>query len=372
MCVWNSLHDDLLENILVRLTVHDILHVRAVCRRFLTVTSSSKFLHLCSLHPSTKPNLLLLSSFHHLLGSELAYDPYLHAWIPLPLSFLLPFLPPSFYPIASHGGLLCLGSGTHFVLCNPITHSCKQLPPISPLLPMDHGLSLEVNFGEDFQQAFALLRDNLTGFYELLVINTCLDSKSTTIISYTSSTGLWKGHPGLAQTEPRTLHSSSIVACNLSFYSLWKGRASYFVYCFSKGLWSVIEGPILSSKLLSSHLIDRHGCLYMVGGVGSLWLINDTWERPTSMRIWKLDVETTEWVEVLRMPPPVLQEFRLHIEFDHLGCWGKDDIIYMMSPGSQILMYDFCTMRWTWLGKEINTDIELGGIVLEPSLSAAA
>lgn len=266
---------------------------------------------------------------------------------------------------------MCFGSGRDFVVCNPITQSWKKLPKVPSEVQIEDGHSIELSFGEDFEQALGLDCNPTTGVYELLMINTSSGSGTIETISYNSSTGLWKGQREPVKSAQHTLYSPNIVACKHSFYSLWKHGTSIVVYCFCQGLWSEIEGPICDSLFSSCHLIDRYGCLYMVGGVGSLWLRNDTWKCPTSMRIWKLDPESEGWAEVTRVPHSVLDECHLRIDFDQLRCCGKDEIMYMRSPGSDILMHDFCTRQWKWLNKEIDLDLEIGAALLEPSLSAA-
>lgn len=372
--VWSKVPDDIAASIFSRLTVYDIIRAACACRRFRSLTASHKF--LCCLSDSPRPNLLLLAAPLHLLGSEWAYDPTLDAWIKLSLAFLQPSLPDFSYPVASSGGLLCFGSGRDFVVCNPITKSWRKLPKVPLVVDMvENGQSFRMSFGEDFEQAFGLKWDSITGTYEFVMINHPTSGwGSSKMISYSSSLLQWRGQPALVTAEPCKLQSINIVSCNSGFYSLWKKGSSLVVYfssSSSEGIWNEIEAPDCSSTLLNAHLMDRHGSLYMVGGVGSIWLRDDMWERPTSIRIWKLDLQSKHWMEVTRMPSPVLHDFHQYIDFDQLKCCGKDDVIYLKSPSSGVLMYDFTMSAWKWL-KDLDIDMDLGGLILEPSLSAAA
>lgn len=180
-----------------------------------------------------------------------------------------------------------------------------------------------------------------------------------------------EGYIPLVMSEPRKLYSNTITPCNSELYTLWEKGDSLVVFAYCNGIWAEIESPDCTSTLLKATLMDVHGSLHMVGRVGTVWLRDDVWERPTSIRIWKLHVESMEWMEVTRIALSLVhEEFRRYIDFNELQCWGKNGVMYMKSSRSDVLMCDLGRNEWKWL-KDLELDADLGGFIFEASLSAS-
>eukprot|EP00250_Pteridium_aquilinum_P012171 c20547_g2_i1 orf=501-1223(+) len=240
---------------------------------------------------------------------------------------------------------------------------------------MENGEGFHVSFDEDSVHAFGLIWNPSAGTYEFFVINytTSHVENGLQVMRYSSALSQWRGMRPLIMSELCKLCSNAIIISNARLYTLWEKGSSLVVFAFSNGSWSEIESPDCRSTLLKGFLMDVYGSLHMVGCVGAVWLRTNVWERPTSVRIWKLHTESNEWIEVTRMPPSILHELRMCIDFDELQCWGRNGAMYMKSSHSEVLMCDVGKRQWKWL-KDLEMDgFNLGGgLILEPSLSASA
>lgn len=374
--VWSKLPHEVMESIFSRLSVYDIVRAGCACTRLRAFVSSHRLIS------SSSASLLLLvhpfdiASPHEVAqqdSSGWAYDLTRDAWLKLSLAFLQHNLPDFAYPVASDGGLLCFGSGRDFLICNPITRSCRRLPTLPLSAHMENGESFQVAFDEHSVQAFGLICNSITGTYEFFIIHHPISQseKESRMIHYSSGLSQWRVMPPLVSSEPRKLHNNTITPCNSGIYTLWEMRKSLVVFAYCNGIWTEIESPDCTSTLQKAYLMDVHDTLHMVGGIGTVWLRDDVWERPTSIRIWKLHVGSMEWMEVTRMPFSVLQQFNRCIYFDELQCQGKNGVMYMKSSCSDVLMCDLGRNEWKWL-KDSELDVDLEGFIFEASLSASA
>lgn len=131
--LWGELPEHLHDIILAWLPLPSFFHLRCVCKRWNNIIESRSFLSICSRVPSHGPFFLMFADpFRQKIA---AYDPTLHRWHLLPLSFFLscPFFE-SFIVLAAAGGLLCVGgAGTQcrsLFVSNPMTRSQRKLPPM--------------------------------------------------------------------------------------------------------------------------------------------------------------------------------------------------------------------------------------------------
>lgn len=131
--LWSNLPEHLHDIILAWLPLPSFFRLRCVCQRWNTIVNSRNFLSICSRVPSHGPFFLMFADpFRQKCA---AYDPTLHRWHLLPLTFFLscPFFE-SFVVLAAAGGLLCLeGTGSQsksLFVSNPMTRSQKKLPPM--------------------------------------------------------------------------------------------------------------------------------------------------------------------------------------------------------------------------------------------------
>jgi hypothetical protein len=128
--IWSNLPEHLVERILTRLPVACFFRFRSVCKGWYNLIHSSTFLQAYSESPAQEPWFLMFTDDHYRDGST--FDPSLNKWHHIPL----PSLPQkeTFFPAAAAGGLVCFGCYADgwktFVVCNPLTKACRQLPPM--------------------------------------------------------------------------------------------------------------------------------------------------------------------------------------------------------------------------------------------------
>ncbi|MCO5567706.1 hypothetical protein L7F22_021400 [Adiantum nelumboides] len=357
-----QLPKEVLENVLCRLSVYDIIRAGCACKVLRALVSSYTF---TSSHSHISPLLLIHQDSQ--LGPErlaCAYDADRASWLTLSLAFLQPNFPEFAYPVASDGGLLCFGSGGDFIACNPINKSWRRFPSLT---------QIDQQFDEDSVQGFGLKFNATSGTYEFYLLNYCTtESESTSrLMSFSSSSSQWRSLRPLVMPGTCTLHSNAIIFCGSRLYTLWHREGSLSVFAFDNGFWSELDVPECISTLLKAFLMDVYGSLYMVGGVGAVWLRDNFWQHPTSIRIWKMHAQSNAWVEVTRMPAAILHEFQERINFEELQCWGKNGIMYMKSLQSDVLMFSLCANEWKWL-KNLEMDVETLALIFEPTLSAMA
>ncbi|KAH7428901.1 hypothetical protein KP509_09G022600 [Ceratopteris richardii] len=292
------------------------------------------------------------------------YDVDRDAWLNLSLDFLQPHSPDFAYPVASDGGLICFGSGRDFITCNPITKSWRRLPYLS---------HTEQEFMEHSVQAFGLSYKPAADGYDFFVLN-CSDSDRPSVVWLTrfcSLTCQWNSMPCFTLPDSYKLCRNSTISCNSILYTLWKKGQDMTIFAYGSDGWKELEVPECSSTLLRAYMLDFRGTLYMLGGVGAIWLEENVWVRPTTVRIWKLQGQNNAWTEITRMPAPILHDFCRRIDFDELQCWGKNGVLYMKSLASDILMYNLSVNQWSWT-KEVPAFVETLALIFEPSLSASA
>ncbi|MCO5571937.1 hypothetical protein L7F22_025688 [Adiantum nelumboides] len=340
---------ELLENVLRRLTVYDIIRAGCACKLLRALVSSSPPIQ-------HRPHVTILLLRHpHALASELtielprlpawAYDADRDAWLTLSLAFLQPYLPHLPNPVASDGGLLCFGSGCDFIICNPITKSWRRLPHLTEIYQW---------FDDDSVQAFGLHYISASGAYEFVLLNhwapKSLSSKSI-VATFSSTSSQWVCGLPLTMPVGCKLHNDTIISWNSRLYSLWTRKGVLVMFSFFEGTWTEVEVPMLEYPLtlLKAFLLEVNGSLYMVGGVGPVWHHNNYREQPTTMRIWKMLAPSDVWEESTRMPYLVFREFEQRIDFDCIQCLGKNGVMYLKGSLSDCLMFDFNRDEWKWL-----------------------
>jgi len=137
--LWQHLPDEVLEQVLPRLPLEAIFRFRAVCKRWSQFTLSPSFRASCRHSTSQTPVLVAMRSVEDLrLTPVLAWHG--KKWRGLGLTFLHQELLLAhcdrITAMGTDGGLLCVSalntiSRSVILVCNPLTQSCKLLPPIN-------------------------------------------------------------------------------------------------------------------------------------------------------------------------------------------------------------------------------------------------
>ncbi|CAN6485499.1 unnamed protein product [Victoria cruziana] len=361
------LPDDLLERILACLPVASIFRAKSVCKRWLQIVDSDRFLWHFSSITSHKPWYFMFTSNEGPFG--FAYDPILRKWY----SIHLPCIGATNWFIASSCGLVCFmdnSSRSQLYVCNPITKVSKKIEVPPELEQLDYSaLSMSVNLQSNSYSVAVLKSKQVPGdFLQWNLSIQVYDSDSESWV--TSAKEVLRGWRG----------GDEGVICNGIFYFLiystgvmatseYRHRLVMYDLASRSSRFSLMQNLISAPcPLTCGRLMNLKNRLVMVGGIGKQ-------DRPDIIKgigIWVLN--KSEWQEVARMPHKYFQGFG---EFDDVfSSSGTDDLIYIQSYGSPILLiFDLSQKQWKWSQKcPVSKRFPLqlfSGFCFEPRLEVA-
>ncbi|KAH6559546.1 hypothetical protein KP509_1Z004200 [Ceratopteris richardii] len=332
-----SLPDELLEKVLVLLSTPGIFRARAVCRRWKSITSSTRFYRLCKGKTFCAPWYFMYKESKESEG--LVYDPKAKKWH----SFCLPGVIGNADFVASSHGIACFAdnvNGYRLYMCNIMTKACKQLPEPYPRWSADH-------------YAVAISLDRNTK--ELIVVvarsNQWPDNYSHCTLNidiYKPSSAGW--HTSANATLVGWRGGDNSVICNGIFYCVLHSTAMlgttendcrHALLCYDLSSGSLQVGLTqMPCSLTCVKLINCDERLIMVGGIGKADIVR-------GIGVWEL---TSKWTEISRMPNRFFRGFG---EFDDVfSSSGMGDLIYIHAFGSpQLLLFGLRHHTWRWSQK---------------------
>ncbi|XP_024387882.1 F-box/kelch-repeat protein At5g15710 [Physcomitrium patens] len=348
--LWSNLPEHLHDIILAFLPLPSFFRLRCVCKRWNEIVNSKNFLSICSRVPSQGSLFLMFADM--LQQKCAAYDPTSQRWHMLPPSYFLPC--PYFESIvvvATAGGLLCLegrtGSQNRYLsVSNPMTRTQRKLPP------MLHMKSPYV---------VGMVMDREHRSYKILVVQ---DGESLTSQVYDSRSNSWY----LTSSLPsRVALITGTAFINGYLYSMSFGATTgVLAFDVNKGTWDQVKVK-MPLALICPQLIGHRGQLLMVGGVeeyGSL----------RSVRLWRLDITRSEWVEFQCMPETLFNRLFKSRRHQFLCFSHGDYVCFTESSSREMLMYDMYRNAWWWLPVcNLNNSSEARrvlGFSFEPRLDA--
>jgi len=125
----DDLNEDLFERILSWLQTSTFFRLNSVCKRWKSVAASASFKLACSHIPSREPWFLMVAPN---LNQSVIFDSAESTWKRLNHpSLLQEESNQDCMPVAASGGLICYRkSSGNFIVTNPVTGSCRELPPL--------------------------------------------------------------------------------------------------------------------------------------------------------------------------------------------------------------------------------------------------
>ncbi|KAG6553842.1 hypothetical protein Mapa_004759 [Marchantia paleacea] len=369
--MWSTLPDHLLDSILARLPIQSFFRFRLVCKNWNTHMFSRSFLEAYADTPSQGPWFFFFT--HDERNHVSTYDSSLNKWHRIPLS------PPhsntnSFS--AADGGLVCYFSyengSKSVVVCNPLTKSCRRLPP---LLKVPSKVTM-----------LAMVVDRVTKSYKVVVAG---GSKyehgvrmNNTAEVYDSQTQCWTTTGNIPATH--TLKGKPVYS-NGTLYARSHGQRNILLaYDMDQGMWSDLQVP-LPSTVRHGELLEWQGRIMMVGEL-------EEDHKIQSICIWELQNGSLKWKEVDRLPAKLFEGF--FGDKDYFQCNERDDVIldwcqagrfvllftynlYDVRGRCKLLVYDLSKKSWQKLQSFSRTDVcgtgrIIRGIFHEPRLDATA
>ncbi|GMI84339.1 hypothetical protein like AT4G33160 [Hibiscus trionum] len=127
----DELNEDLLERVLSWLLNSMLFRIGSVCKRWKSMAESESFKLACSRIPSRDPWFFMVDSKP---TRSIVFDSAEGSWKKLNhLHSLLHDRNRDTIPVAAYGGLVCFrDTSGGYVVCNPVTGSCRELPPVVP------------------------------------------------------------------------------------------------------------------------------------------------------------------------------------------------------------------------------------------------
>lgn len=318
--IWKELPEDLLEAIIARLPISTFFHFRLVCRKWNSLLTSPTFSQHCAQVPASHPWFYTIT--HENINTGALYDPSMKKW----RHPATPSLPPKviLLPVASAGGLVCFLDIGHryFYVCNPLTHSWKELPSRSVKVWSRLAIGMIQN-----GKGYMIIWVDRDGEYEI----------------YDSQKNLW--------TRPGRNLPSNIkppLALNFRSHSVSIGPRIYFMRFDPEGIvcydmdsldWSQYLIPTPPDS--SDHTLARCGARVLLVGLV-------TKNAATCVCIWELQKMMLLWKEVDRMPNEQCLEFYgKHVRMTCLGNVGLLMLSLRSRQMNRIVTYDVAKGDWS-------------------------
>lgn len=362
----DDLHEDLFEKVLSWLPTSTFFRLTSVSKRWRSVSDSASFKLACSQVPSRSPWFFMVSPNLH---QSVIYDSAESSWKRLNNhpSLLLEDSNQSCMPVAASGGLICYRKlSGNFVVCNPLTKSYMELPPlhITPHNQSLNAIVMSASFnsykivlihGELLNLSFKVYDSISGGWEDESVLRRKVDDDDNSSVEYDSTDGnvvyfLSKAGYVVASSmqlerSPSKQYSSviakkdgreivyflsssgTVVACNLTNK------------CFS-------EYPRLLPVFCeySIDLVECNGEMLVV-------LLSEFLETQ-SLRVWKYDEANKCWIQIAMMPPAMSHEW--YGKKADINCVGAGDRIFICLNSHDLctyILYDLASNTWVELPK---------------------
>lgn len=178
----DDLNEDLFENVLSWLPTSSFFRLTSVCKRWKSAAASASFKLACSHIPSRDPWFLMVAPS---LNQSIIFDSAENSWKRLNHpSLLLEDSNSSCMPVAASGGLICYRTSSgNFIVCNPVTGSCTELPPL--------------HFASENQSLNAIVMSTTSTTFKIVLVFGELPNLSFKV--YDSSSGCWEDETALGR-----------------------------------------------------------------------------------------------------------------------------------------------------------------------------
>ncbi|CAL8995985.1 unnamed protein product [Prunus brigantina] len=362
----DELNEDLLERVLSRLPTSAFFRLTSVCKRWKSVASSPSFKLACSQIPSRDPWFFMVDP---LLNQSIVFDSTERSWKKLNHPPLLQKNSNcNSMPVSASGGLICFrNSYGNFIVCNPVTGSCNEHPPLDPSLQNLTFHAIVMHSCPKYEQSS----------YKLVVVFGELPKLSFRV--YNSDTGSWEEETALCKKFDDDSAESESSEDNAAVYFLSKAGnvvATNMQRSPSKQYSSVIttskdgeeivhflssSGSVVACNLATKcfseyprllpvffeYSIDLVEC----GGRMLVILLSEFFES-ASLRVWCYDEDVRSWHQIAAMPPAMSHEW--YGKNVDINCVGAGDQILICLSSAEIsscVLCDLAANEWVELPK---------------------
>eukprot|EP00249_Psilotum_nudum_P024099 c29092_g1_i3 orf=2647-3849(+) len=331
---WDKLPQELAERVLACLPVASVFQCRSVCKKWMSILTSSSFLDLWA---KVSPQVSWFLVYNNSHGFA-AFSPATNRWNNIPIFARCSLDPRQVLLMASSGGLLCFRSRntefTTLTVCNPVTKTFRVLPDMLQIRYID---------------ILGMVADRNSNSYKILVTGTTESSVGYSITElYDSSTESWVHHCHSERDCLQFWYEVHAIWCEGFFYCLTMMPISstqgyrLLAYDMQQKDWFDLSVKIPSNNLRCPSLLACQGRLLLTGKI----VVENTIK---SVCIWELDRISLKWKEIDSMPAFILN--KIHVpHFLVIQCFGNSDLIcFSRYRGSQSVMYDLSRKTWHWI-----------------------
>ncbi|XP_061368094.1 F-box only protein 13-like [Gastrolobium bilobum] len=359
----DDLNEDLFERVLSWLPTSTFFRLTSVCKRWKSAAASVSFKLACSHIPSRNPWFLMIAPS---LNQSIIFDSSENTWKRLNHPCLLhEDSNRSCMPVAASGGLVCYRKlSGNFIVCNPVTGACSELPPLH-FAPENQSLNAIV--------MSTTCKDQIS--YKIVLVFGELPNLLYKV--YHSSSGSWEDETALMRKVDDNSMDCDSTDDNVVYFLSKAGNvvASSMQRSPSKQYSSVItkkdgkeivyflssSGTVVACNLtckcffeyprllpvFSEYSIDVVEC----NGEMVVVLLYEFLES-TSLRVWKFDEANRCWQQLAAMPAAMSHEW--HGKKADINCVGAGDRIFICLNSPELCTYIMCdlvTDKWIELPK---------------------
>ncbi|KAF9616148.1 hypothetical protein IFM89_028614 [Coptis chinensis] len=332
----DELNEDVLERVLSWLPTSSFFRLRSVCKRWKSVASSSSFRLACSQVPSRDPWFFMVNPH---FNQSIVFDTAEKSWKNLNCPLLGQENPNcNSIPVAASGGLICFrNSCGDFVVTNPVTGACRELPPLDPITQ------------SQALHAIAMSSSSENSSYKLVLVFGELPNLSINI--FESGKGCWGEEIMLRRKSNDLLEPDDCGDDTLYFLS----KAGDVVTTNmqrspSKQYSSVITVKDEYPRLLPVFLEYSIDVVECTGEL--LVVVLSEFLETASLRVWKFSEVEKSWLQVAAMPPSMSHEF--YGKKADINCVGSGDQVMICVNSGEFGTYVLCdlvTNEWIELPK---------------------
>ncbi|KAK1550418.1 hypothetical protein Q3G72_018795 [Acer saccharum] len=360
----DDLNQDLLERVLSWLPTSTYFRLSSVCKRWKSVANSASFKLACSQIPSRDPWFLMVD--HH-LNHSIIFDSAEKSWIELNYPPLLQQNTSCDYmPVAASGGLVCFRNVSgNFIVCNPVTGSCREIPPLDPAPENESIHAIVMNntcsnhqqsykivlvFGELPKLSFKVYDSSTNRWEEDVSLSRKVDEESMEIESNDDDAVYFLSKAGNVvatnmQRSPSKQYSSVITCKDGEEIAYFLSSSGIIVACnLTRGSFSEYPRLLPAFSEYSIDVVECRGEILVV--------VLSEFLESASLRVWRFDQEKGSWHQIAAMPPAISHEF--YGKKVDINCVGAGDQIFICLNSAELFSYILCdlnTNEWVDLPK---------------------
>ncbi|KAM7276903.1 hypothetical protein ACFE04_018769 [Oxalis oulophora] len=364
----DELNEDLLETVISQLHTSAVFRVTSVCKRWKSVIASQSFKLSCSLVPFRDPWFYMVDQN---VNKSVIFDSAEGNWKNLHHpSFLQKNSKCSYLPVAASGGLVCFRNESgKFVICNPVTGSYRQLPPLEQVLENQSLLAISMRsysthnpsyklvlvFGE-FPKFSYKIYNSISGCWEQEIeLNRKVDdsvannSNEDNPVYFLSKTG------NLVSTNMQRSPSKQYSAVNIT------KNGEELVYFLSS------SGTVVSCNITHNIFSEYPRLLpaffeYSIDVVECkgeiLVVVLSEFFESASLRLWRFEESKGSWQQVAVMPPAMSHE--MYGRNMDINCAGgaNGKILICLNSGEFFshISCDVARNQWVELPKSLKNE----------------